>query len=152
MNKTMVKSVLYSIIIVILGSISALIVPVLSNSSIQSIYSSLSLPPLAPPNWIFGPVWIILYILIGIYMSRIYKMELKYRWLMFVQLILNFIWTPIFFGLSLYLLASIIIILMDIITIILINKDNSNDQYLLFPYLTWILFATYLTISIFILN
>ncbi len=151
-SNTLSKSFLYSIIIIVLGSISSFLVPIFSNMSIKDIYSSLSLPAISPPNWIFGPVWIILYILLGIYLANSNKHNVKLNWLMYIQLILNFIWTPIFFGTGNYLLASIIIVLMDVFTLIIFYKDRSNHKYLLLPYIVWILFATYLTISVFIMN
>lgn len=125
-----------------------------------SWYSSLIQPPLAPPAWLFSPVWIILYILIisSLIFYIVKKTELKKVWgyiLFFTQILVNLAWTPAFFGVKNIGLALVIVILLDIIVlfnIIEFSKISKIAGKLLIPYFIWILFATYLNIGIFILN
>ncbi len=92
-------------------------------AAIPTWYASLAKPSFSPPNWIFGPVWTLLYLLIGISMYLIWirnkKGELK---LFMFHLILNAIWSPIFFGLKNLGLALFVILLMDF-TLIKIIKN-----------------------------
>jgi len=125
-----------------------------------SWYSSLIQPPLAPPAWLFSPVWIILYILIisSLIFYIVKKTELKKVWgyiLFFTQILVNLAWTPAFFGVKNIGLALVIVILLDILVlfnIIEFSKISKIAGKLLIPYFIWILFATYLNIGIFILN
>ncbi len=123
-------------------------------------YDNLIKPVLNPPSWIFSPVWIILYgtilaalILYTIKISDRNKLE-GYIYFI-VQMILNLAWSPIFFYLHNIGLALIVIILLDIailINIIKFHKVSKLSGLILIPYFLWVLFATYLNISFFILN
>lgn len=112
-------------------------------------YHSLIKPEFAPPDWIFTPVWIILYItifasLVLYYSTDVSEKRTGYTFFC-IQLLLNFIWAPVFFGLKNILLAFVIIILLDIFVLLTIRKFYSVSKsagILLIPYLTWILFAT----------
>ena len=122
-------------------------------------YYNLTKPPLAPPDWIFPPVWSILYftiltaLLLYIFTPVQYK---KSGYIYFIaQLILNFLWTPTFFYLQNIVLALIVIILLDIFVILTIKsfyKVSKISGLILMPYLLWILFATYLNIGYLVLN
>ena len=123
-------------------------------------YQSLIQPPLAPPAWIFSPVWTILYILMAISLF-LYARKSAYKnksWgyvLFFTQLLVNFAWTPAFFGVKNIVLALAIIILLDILvlfTIIEFAKISKTASRLLIPYFVWILFATYLNFGYLMLN
>lgn len=129
-------------------------------SAIPNWYATLNKPFFAPPNWIFGPVWTLLYLLMGISFYLIWKQGLKKKQseaakYFFVQLALNFIWTPIFFGLKLPLLALCVIIAMWLAILMTIQKffPLSNwAAYLLIPYLLWVSFASLLNGAIVLLN
>ena len=122
-------------------------------------YFSLTKPYLTPPAWIFAPVWSFLYLTIAfsfvLYFLK--KDENKgpgYLYFL-VQMILNLIWTPVFFGTKNILLALIVIILMDVFIILTIKKFYEVRKFaglILIPYLIWTLFATYLNFGYFILN
>lgn len=129
-------------------------------------FGSFKQPPLAPPAWLFPVAWTILYILMGIASFLIY---LKYKngkksekstahtalIIYGIQLALNFIWTPIFFNANLYWLAFAVIIAMWILEFTLLIKTHKISRpafWCLLPYLLWTTFATYLNISIAILN
>ena len=121
---------------------------------------TLNQPPLAPPSWIFSPVWTILYILMVIslifYITKFtFNSKILGYILFFTQLTLNLIWTPIFFGLHNIGFALFILILLDILVLLTIIEFTNVSKWagkLLLPYFIWIIFATYLNIGIFFLN
>jgi translocator protein len=123
-------------------------------------YASLDKAFFNPPNWLFGPAWTLLYILMGysgylIWQSKKSKLQKTTKELYVSQLIINAAWTPIFFGNTSLVGGLITIILLDlavIFTIIYSYKINKKASYLLIPYLLWILFATILNISLLVLN
>jgi tryptophan-rich sensory protein len=130
-------------------------------SAIPSWYVNLNKPIFAPPNWIFGPVWTLLYLLMGVsfylilkegWKKKVVKTAVK---IFLAQLTLNFLWTPIFFGLKSPLLGLIIIVSMWVLIVITIKKFYTLSKlasYLLMPYLLWVTFATLLNAAILILN
>ncbi len=122
-------------------------------------YNFLTKPLFAPPNSIFTPVWTILYITIFIslilYIKASYQNKKAGFIYFIIQLILNLIWAPIFFGLKNIPLAFIDIIFLDIFTILTIKKFYSVSKassLILIPYLLWICFATYLNLGYMLLN
>jgi tryptophan-rich sensory protein len=130
-------------------------------SSITTWYIYLNKPSFSPPNWIFGPVWTLLYILMGISLAIIWQKSLKTKkirdavYLFGIQLLLNAIWSPVFFGAKNLFLALIIIILMWIFilrTILAFGKINKVASHLLYPYIAWVSFATILNFSVWVLN
>lgn len=136
----------------ILGSLVGLL---LMNSF--SFYDTLVKPWLAPPKWLFPIVWPILYLLMWIsyYLVRKYTDNKTVRDIYYIQLFLNLMWSILFFIFEQLFLSSIWIIFLDLIVIVMIslfNKINKISSYLQIPYLLWLLFATYLNISICILN
>ena len=134
------------------GSIIGLII----SNYIQ--YADFIKPPLAPPGFIFPIVWSILYILMGI-AFYLYKNnsqnDKKINILYYIQLTLNLLWSIFFFILKWRLFTVIYTIIFTIIVIILLIQFYTKYKpafYLNIPYLLWLLFATYLTIGIYILN
>lgn len=123
-------------------------------------YQYLNKPPFSPPNWIFGPVWIFLYFLMGlsVYLvlnKRKNPARKKAIFFFIIQLILNFIWTPIFFGLYSAFFGLIDLVLLWIFvfyTIKYFYTISKIASYLLIPYMLWISFALILNLSIFLLN
>jgi tryptophan-rich sensory protein len=121
-------------------------------SSIPVWYAGLTKPALSPPNWIFGPVWIVLYLLLGI---SLYYVWHKYLAVFVVHLAVNALWSYTFFGLRNPKLAlAVILVLLGFIIYMIIKfyKVEKISSYLLVPYLIWILFAIYLNYKIVILN
>lgn len=123
------------------------------------LYNQLIVPEVAPPNYVFPIVWAILYVLMGIAAYLIFISDSPYKRLALslyaVQLFLNFIWSPIFFNLQMFLLALVILILLLIVLFYLIfvaYKVNPKAAYLLIPYFLWVIFATYLNFYILLLN
>lgn len=146
------QKLLYILTPLIGGSIVGLII----NKSID--YNYLVNPPLSPPSYLFPIVWSILYLLIGtsyyIYRKNNNDDPLTIK-LYYIQLILNYLWSIIFFTLKLRTLAVIWIIVLAITIIYLMirfYKEERTSFYLFIPYILWVLFATYLNIGIVVLN
>lgn len=123
-------------------------------------YTTLIKPLFTPPGWIFPPVWIFLYITILaallIFVTKRTNAD-KIRGYIYyiIQLLLNVVWSPIFFLLQNPILALVVIILMDIFVVLTIkefHKVSKYAAYILIPYLIWIFFATYLNLGFVILN
>ncbi len=130
-------------------------------SSIPTWYALLNKPPFSPPNWVFGPVWTLLYFLMGvsvwlIWMQKKNSKDKKKGLKVFgVQLLLNFCWSVLFFGLHQPIIALIEIITLWVailVTILQFYKVNRTAAYLLVPYLLWVSFASILNFSIVLLN
>ncbi|HTK03918.1 MAG TPA: TspO/MBR family protein [Alphaproteobacteria bacterium] len=130
-------------------------------SAIPTWYTTLNKPFFSPPNWIFAPVWTTLYVLMGISFYLIWVKGFKTKKvrdavsIFAIQLILNTIWSPVFFGYKNIFLALIIIVAMWIFilkTIKAFAKINKLASYLLYPYLAWVSFATVLNFSVWVLN
>lgn len=125
-------------------------------------FQSLAKPTWNPPNWLFGPVWTVLYILIGISAWIIRRStscsasDRSHAMLLFwLQLLLNLAWTPIFFGLHQPVTAFIeicILWLAALWTALAFGKISSTAGYLLIPYLAWVSFALLLNGTIWLLN
>lgn len=120
-------------------------------------YLNLSKPPLSPPKVLFPIAWTIIYLLMGIsyYIINKEKINKEIKIIYYVQLFINALWSIIFFYFKLRLLSCLWIVLLDLLVIIMImlfyNKKRISS-YLNIPYLIWIVFATYLTMGIYILN
>ena len=128
-----------------------------SQFSMVNTYSQLYKPDFFPPAWLFAPVWTILYILMGAAAYLVWKKgEAKEQLFIFsLQLILNLLWSPIFFGLHQYFWAFIEILILLIViiwTIISFNRKSKTAAYLMIPYLFWVSFATILNYVVFMIN
>lgn len=130
-------------------------------SAIPTWYVTLNKPFFAPPNWIFGPVWTLLYFLMGTAFYLIWKQNWQKKGVktagayFLTQLVLNFIWSPVFFGLKAPILGLIVIVAMWILIVMTMNKFYPISKlafYLLVPYLLWVGFAVILNAAIVILN
>lgn len=141
----------------VVGSLSGYV----TADSISGWYNTLEKPFFNPPNWIFGPVWTVLYILMGISAGLVWKSEVansikKKALLIFTfQLIANAAWSILFFSLQSPILAFVdILILLTLIiyTIKLFKPIHKTASTLLIPYLLWVSFATILNLAIVFLN
>lgn len=140
------------------GYLSSLV----TAESVKTWYPTLKKPFFNPPNWIFAPVWSLLYVLMGIAGGLVWNQlennrELVKKGLFFftAQLLLNAMWSYLFFGLHNILLAIIEIILLWLIvfeTYLIFKKIDKTAAKLFIPYILWISFATILMIFIYILN
>lgn len=133
-----------------------------TRSAILDWYPTLIKPGFNPPNWIFAPVWTVLYIMMGVAAGLVwdridYDKETVKKALVFfiIQLGLNASWSYLFFGLHNPMLAGLEIILLWLMiyeTYIQFDKINKVAGYLLIPYLAWVSFAAVLNASIWWLN
>ena len=144
---------LFILILVCQGA--GLVGSIFTFDSISTWYSTLQKPFFNPPNYIFGPVWTLLYTMMGISLFFVWgkkKTNLKWFW---VQLILNTTWSIVFFGLRNPSAALVVIIFLWISifkTIIGFKKVDRKSSYLLYPYLAWVSFASLLNLAIVLLN
>jgi len=147
------------IIMMILAELAGVIGSVFTFPAIGSWYASLAKPWFTPPSWVFGPVWTILYALMGIAAGLVWhaKKTLAHPTLKiyFGQLGLNVIWSLLFFGLRSPLLALIEIIALWIaiaLTIRAFYPISKNAAMLLIPYILWVTVATALNAGVWLLN
>ncbi len=122
-------------------------------------FAELKQPPLSPPGWLFPVVWTILYTLMGISAARVYlanTRETRGALIFYlIQLLVNALWTPLFFELKLRLVAFVWLLLLIILVVKMISDFNKVDKtasYLQIPYVIWLAFAAYLNLGVFILN
>lgn len=132
-----------------------------TTPSIPSWYKNLIKPEFSPPNWVFGPVWTIIFTLMGISFYLVWRAGLKKKevrtavYLFLLHLLVNIFWSIAFFGLKNPLLGLADIILLWLLILLLsvkFGKVNSWAAVLLVPYLLWVSFATVLNYKIWILN
>ena len=122
-------------------------------------YQNLIKPPFAPPNWVFPPVWTVLYLMIFAALI-IYSLkrndDKKAGYIYFsAQMILNLIWSPVFFLRKNIGLALLIVVLMNVFIFLTVRefyRKSKTAGTLLVPYQLWVLFAAYLNAGYFILN
>jgi tryptophan-rich sensory protein len=129
----------------------------LAAAGSQQTYRALELPPYAPPSWLFGPVWSVLYLLIGIAGWLLWRDRGWDRtlWLWSAQLVLNLAWTPLFFAADLYTVALVEIVVLAAAVALLVAwawRGTRLAAWLLLPYLAWVCFATALNAGIVVLN
>ena len=122
-------------------------------------YASLNKPVFNPPEWVFGPVWSILYLTIGLSLYFLYNGMGRFGWKMWgllaIHHFLNFIWTPAFFYLKSPLLALLVIIALLVVIASLTvvqSRYSRRALYLFIPYSSWTCFAMVLNASIWYLN
>jgi len=157
MNKTV--KIAIALIVCLLVGYSASVV---TRPSVESWYPTLIKPIFNPPNWIFMPMWTLLYILMAVAAGLVWdkikeQNETVKKALAFflIQLTLNAIWSYLFFGLKNPMLALIEIALLWLMiyeTYLKFIKINKTAGYLLIPYLAWVAFAAILNASIWWLN
>ncbi|HSX75124.1 MAG TPA: TspO/MBR family protein [Shinella sp.] len=120
-------------------------------------YRSLAKPAFNPPDWVFAPVWSLLYAIIGVVGARTWlalRRSMAMR-LWFAQMVFNFAWSPVFFGLHDPTSAMIVILglLVSVAAFIAVSWRQDRSAALLFaPYLAWVAFATALNAAILLLN
>lgn len=129
--------------------------------SIPTWYATLVRPSIAPPNWIFGPVWTTLFALMGIAIYIIWRKGLDRKDVQMAlgifagQFVLNVLWSVLFFGLHnpAWSLVGIIVLWIAILaTIISFWRISRTAAWLLVPYIAWVSFAAYLNFQFWILN
>ena len=118
-------------------------------------------PPLSPPGWVFPIVWSILYLMMGYASYRIYTAQVPVKdkrqalIIYSIQLFLNFLWSPVFFGLKMYLAAFILLLALWFFVFRTMRNFYAIDKTagnLLIPYILWLSFAAYLNLGVYFLN
>jgi len=127
--------------------------------SIPTWYASLAKPFFTPPNWLFGPVWITLYILMGIALYLLWEKGLKKNntatRLFITQLVLNAAWSVIFFGMQLVFIAFIEIVILwafIALTIWKLRPVDTKAAWVMLPYIIWVTIAAALNMGVWLLN
>ena len=128
-----------------------------TTPNIAGWYSTLIKPAFNPPNWVFGPVWTLLYIMMGLSFYLIWSkgFHKKATAVFLIQLALNSLWSILFFGLQNPFLAFVEIFFLWIAivaTIYFFYKIDKRAAYLMIPYILWVSFAAFLNYSVWILN
>lgn len=132
----------------------------LASLSASDEYGNFVQPSWAPPSWLFGPVWTVLYITIAVAAWLVWR---KDGWsgartaltVWAAQLVLNALWTPLFFGAGLFGVAFVEIVLLwltIVATIVLFARHSRPAALLLLPYVAWVTFASALNLAIWMLN
>ena len=121
-------------------------------------YESLRKPPLNPPNWVFGPVWTLLYLGIAVAGWRVWRARPEVSTalgLWAAQLLLNALWSYLFFGLErpgLALVDITVLLVLILATTVVFFRIDRPAGALLVPYAVWVAFATYLNAGLWVLN
>jgi len=148
-------------VFILICQLAGLIGSIFTTPAIPKWYANLRKPFFAPPDWVFAPVWITLFTLMGISAYLVYKQgfekkKVKSSLLIFgIQLLLNIIWSVLFFGLKAPFFAFFEIIMLWLVilfNIVGFYTVSKRAALLLIPYILWVSFAALLNISIAILN
>jgi tryptophan-rich sensory protein len=143
------------------AQLAGLVGSIFTAQSVDTWYVTLNKPVFNPPNWLFGPVWICLYLFMGIAAYLVWKKGAdkkkarKAVGFYFIHLLLNAAWSVIFFGLRDPFLAFITIIILWIMILIVMGKFSKFSDaafYLMIPYILWVTFAGVLNYFIWKLN
>lgn len=155
------KKLVKLVVSIVVCQLAGVIGSIFTVSNITSWYIDLSKPILNPPGWVFGPVWITLYFLMGIALFLVWNKGLDSPFnrnafiLFIVQLVFNAMWSIVFFGMHQLLISVFVIVilwLLIFVNIVQFGKISKPAAYLLLPYILWVSFASYLNIAIYILN
>jgi tryptophan-rich sensory protein len=157
LKKKLVYVVISVAICLVIGYLSSIV----TQSSVNDWYTTLNKPSFNPPNWLFAPVWTVLYILMGISAGWVWAKGFHHKWVKTglyhfgFQLLLNALWSIVFFGLKnpfMALLVIIALVIMLLLTIKWFKVVSKFAAILLIPYLLWVCFATLLNYNIWVLN
>ena len=127
----------------------------------MDVFMQLNQPPLSPPGWVFGVVWTILYILMGVscylvIQSGAEEEEINTALSVYVyQLIVNFLWPTFFFNFGWFFFAFLWLVLLWVLVFIMIRRFYNISKLagiLQIPYLIWLTFAAYLNLGVWLLN
>jgi len=133
---------------------------IFTTPAVKTWYLIINKPVWNPPSWLFGPVWTILFIMMGIALYLVWssKMSNKVRCALKIfaaQMVLNILWSAFFFGMGNFWLAFVEIVILWIaiaLTIVKFAKVNKTASWLLVPYIMWVSFASFLNFTIASLN
>ncbi len=161
MKSSRFREIVRLVVSIIACQCAGLIGSIFTTPAIPTWYATLAKPTFTPPSWLFAPAWITLYLLMGIAAFLVWRKGLgeegvKSALVMFlVQLVLNALWSVVFFGLKSPLAGAVVIIALWVailLTMLRFFKLSTTAGALLTPYILWVSFAAALNISIWILN
>lgn len=148
--------------IVLCASLSLVAGSAIGFCSVESIvvwYPTIIKPSWNPPNWVFGPVWSFLYLMIGFSFALLWNATHKFKrlaiTLFIIQFVLNLLWSVIFFAnkcVGLAFIEIVLLLIMIIATMVVAKRVSLWSTILLVPYLLWVSFATLLSGAIYFLN
>ncbi len=157
----MKKKLLYIVIAVTICLLIGFLSGFATQSAVSTWYTTLNKPSFNPPNWIFAPVWTILYILMGIAAGLVWAKGFYHIWVKTAlyyfgfQLLFNALWSIVFFGFQQpfwALLVIVVLLILILFTIKWFKIVSKPAAYLLIPYLLWVSFAMILNYKIWELN
>ena len=160
-TKYQMSNITKLIISIVICQLAGVIGSFFTMEAIPTWYQTLAKPSFNPPSWLFGPVWIFLYLLMGIALFLIWKEDIKNKevksafTLFMIQLVFNASWSIVFFGMRSTaggLIVIIILWILILITMLKFFKISKTAGMLMVPYLLWVTFASILNYSIFSLN
>jgi len=155
------KDILGLVMAIVICQVAGVVGGLFTASSVDTWYAALTKPSFNPPNWLFSPVWITLYALMGVALFLVFKKGLdaegvKVALVLFAaQLLGNVLWSVLFFGLQLPLIAFLEIVVLWVLillTMIKFFQISKPAGWLLFPYLLWVGFASVLNFFLWSLN
>ena len=127
-------------------------------SSKEPWYSQLTKSNYNPPDWIFAPIWLTLYLMMTIAIWLFWhskKKDMNTIYIYFIHIVFNTTWSIVFFGLHQIFLALVALIVLIFLIIILIQRFkrvNLLSYYLMIPYLLWTVYALFLNFNLMVLN
>ncbi|NQT30901.1 MAG: tryptophan-rich sensory protein [Deltaproteobacteria bacterium] len=155
------KDIIKLVVSIVACQGAGIIGSIFTTPNIPTWYAALEKPFFTPPSWLFAPAWITLYLLMAIAAFLVWRKGLgeegvKCALTVFlVQLVLNALWSVVFFGLQSPLYGMVVILVLWIVillTIIRFFKLSVAAGWLMIPYILWVSFASILNISIWVLN
>ncbi|MBM3240851.1 tryptophan-rich sensory protein [Candidatus Poribacteria bacterium] len=161
MEKSNIIAFFKLVISIVICQIAGLLGSFFTTSAIPTWYATLKKPSFTPPNWLFAPVWTTLFVLMGVSAFLVWRKGLHDKPVIIalssfgVQLVLNILWSAMFFGLKSPLAGFIdisILWLAILFTLFNFFKISTTAGILLIPYIAWVSFAAMLNLSLVILN
>ena len=161
MKGTRLREILKLLVSVAICQAAGALGSVATGPSIATWYATLKKPWFTPPNWVFAPVWLTLFVLIGIAVFLVWRQGMSNRQVKValavfaVQLILNVLWSIAFFGLKSPLAGLVVIVILWVailMTLLRFFRISRSAGLLLLPYIAWVSIAAVLNTSILILN
>ncbi len=161
MKNTKTINIIKLVISIVVCQCAGIVGSLFTTPAIPTWYAALQKPSFTPPNWLFAPAWITLYLLMGIAAFLIWRAGLENKpvktalYFFLIQLVLNSLWSVVFFGMQSPLYGVIVIIVLwlaILLTILKFARISAVAAWLLVPYILWVSFASALNISIWLLN
>jgi tryptophan-rich sensory protein len=153
---------IFKFIVSVVGcELAGIVGSIFTAPAIKTWYETIKKPSFNPPNWLFGPVWTILFFLMGVSVFLIWKKGLQFPGtktaiiIFIIQLIFNILWSIVFFGMKSPMGALVVIVILWIFILMTIIKFfplSNLAGWLLIPYILWVSFASILNLAIVVLN